>query len=105
MLGFLIDNIFDEIGGYFFQLIMGIFIEINWDPLLDDLFVHFYQAEFMHNTITDTTEVITINLQVVLLINDPNFTTWIPFIYTEEFELQETSETTSVTSLLDIYIH
>jgi len=51
MLGFLIDNIFDEIGGHFFQLIMGIFMEINCDPLLADLFVHSYLAECMQKTL------------------------------------------------------
>lgn len=53
MLEFLIDNIMDEFGGHTFQLIMGILIETNCDPLLADLFVHSYQAEDMQKIITD----------------------------------------------------
>ena len=55
MLEFLIDNIMDEFGGHTFQLIMGILIETNCDPLLADLFVHSYQAEDMQKIITDKT--------------------------------------------------
>jgi hypothetical protein len=40
MLEFLIDNIMDEFGGHTFQLIMGILIETNCDPLLADLLIY-----------------------------------------------------------------
>jgi hypothetical protein len=42
--------------------------------------------------------------EVVLWINNPDFGNWIPFIYSKEIEIKETTETTSSASFRDIYL-
>ena len=46
MLDFLIDNIFDLFGGRVFQQTIDIPIGTNCAPLLVDLFLHAYEADF-----------------------------------------------------------
>ena len=47
MLDFLIDNIFVEFGGFIFQQTVGIPMGTNCAPLLADLFLYSYEAEFI----------------------------------------------------------
>jgi len=47
MLEFLIDNIFVEFGGELFQQTVGIPMGTNCAPLLADLFLYSYEAEFI----------------------------------------------------------
>ena len=47
MLDFLIDNIFVEFGGLVFQQTIGIPMGTNCAPLLADLFLYSYEAEFI----------------------------------------------------------
>jgi len=47
MINFLIDNIFIKFGGRIFQQTVDIPMGTNCEPLLADLFVHSYQAEFV----------------------------------------------------------
>ena len=49
MLEFLIDNIFVECGGQIFQQTIGIPMGTNCAPLLADLFLYSYEAEFIQN--------------------------------------------------------
>ena len=49
MLEFLIVNIFVEIGGHIFQHCIGIPIATDCTPLLADLFLYSYEAEFMQS--------------------------------------------------------
>ena len=51
MLNFLIDNIFVEFGGCVFQQTVGIPMGTNCAPLLADLFLYFYEAEFIKNIV------------------------------------------------------
>ena len=51
MLDFLIDNIFVEYGGVIFQRIIGIPMGTNCAPLLPDLFLYSYEAEFIQTPI------------------------------------------------------
>ena len=48
MLGYLMDNIFVEFGGRTFQHTIGIPMGTNCAPLLADLFLYSYEAEFVH---------------------------------------------------------
>ena len=48
MLDFLIDNIFVEFGGRIFQQTIGIPMGTNCAPLLADLFLYSYEAEFIN---------------------------------------------------------
>ena len=47
MLNFLTDNIFVQFGGIIFQQIIGIPMGTNCTPLLADLFLYSYKAEFI----------------------------------------------------------
>ena len=47
MLEFLIDNIFVQCGGRVFQQTIGIPMETNRAPLLADLILHSYEADFI----------------------------------------------------------
>ena len=47
MLDFLIDNIFVTFGGRVFQQTVGIPMGTNCAPLLADLFLYYYEAEFI----------------------------------------------------------
>jgi hypothetical protein len=47
MLEFLIDNIFAVVGGQVFQQSVGIPMGVNCAPLLADLFLYSYDAEFI----------------------------------------------------------
>ena len=51
MLDFLIDNIFVECGGVIFQQVIGIPMGTNCAPLLADLFLYSYEAEFIQTLI------------------------------------------------------
>ena len=51
MLEFLIDNIFIECGGVIFQQVIGIPMGTNCAPLLADLFLYSYEAEFIQTLI------------------------------------------------------
>ena len=51
MLEFLIDNIFVECGGVIFQQVIGIPMGTNCAPLLADLFLYSYEADFIQTLI------------------------------------------------------
>ena len=48
ILKFLVDNIFVVFGGKVFQQIVGIPMGTNRAPLLADIFLYSYEAEFIH---------------------------------------------------------
>ena len=48
MLEFLIDNIFAMLCGRLFQLKVGTPMGTNYAPLLSDLFLYSYEADFIH---------------------------------------------------------
>ena len=51
MLDFLIDNIFVTFGGRVFQQTIGIAMGTNCAPLLADLFLYYYEADFIRELI------------------------------------------------------
>ena len=51
MIEFLVDNIFVECGGVIFQQVIGIPMGTNCAPLLADLFLYSYEAEFIQTLI------------------------------------------------------
>ena len=52
MLGFLVDNIFVVIVGKVFQQIVGIPMGTNCAPLLADIFLYSYEAEFIQSLLS-----------------------------------------------------
>ena len=53
MLGFLVDNIYVVFGDQVFQQTVGIPMGTNCAPLLADLFLHSYEAEFVQKLLRD----------------------------------------------------
>ena len=49
MLDFLIDNIYVEFGGEIYQQVVGIPMGTNCAPLLTDLFLYTYEANFIQS--------------------------------------------------------
>ena len=52
MLGFFVDNIYVIFGDQVFQQTVGIPMGTNCAPLLADLFLYSYEAEFYSETVT-----------------------------------------------------
>ena len=95
MLEFLIDNIFVEFEGRLFQQIVGIPMRTNYAPLLADLFLFSYESEFLETLVKNKKikEARSFNftfryIDNVLSINNPNFSDWVPLIYSPELEQQ-----------------
>jgi hypothetical protein len=55
MLEFLIDNIYVVVGGQVFQQSVGIPMGTNCAPLLVDLFLYSYEAEFIQKLLHEIT--------------------------------------------------
>jgi hypothetical protein len=53
MLGFLADNIYVVFGDQVFQQSVGIPMDTNCVPLLADLFLYSYEAEFVQKLLRD----------------------------------------------------
>ena len=51
MIEFLIDNICVQFGGCLFRQVIGIPMETNCAPLLEDVFLYSYENEFLDNII------------------------------------------------------
>ena len=64
MLEFLVDNIFVVFGGKVFQQIVGIPMGTNCAPLLADIFLYSYEAEFIQSLLSTGKEKISISVQL-----------------------------------------
>ena len=80
MLEFLVDNIFVVFGGKVFQQIVGIPMGTNCAPLLADIFLYSYEAEFIQSFLSTGKKKLASQLNFtyryidyVLSINNPDF--------------------------------
>ena len=83
----------------------------NCAPLLADLFLYSYEAEFIQNLIKQKKVSVasTFNLTFryiddVISINNSRFSNYLSMIHPPELEIKETTETASSASYLDIYL-
>ena len=112
MLDFLIDNIFVEFGGLIFQQTVGIPMGTNCAPLLADLFLHSYEAEFIQNLLKDKKKkhlAKSFNftfryIDDVLSLNNPHFSENLHLIYPSELEIKDTTESRRSASYLDLLL-
>ena len=88
MLEFLIDNIFVMFGGQVFQQTIGIPMGTNCAPLLADLFLYSYEADFIQNLLKSGKKTIAKNFNFtyryiddVLSLNTPKFSDYLGVIY------------------------
>ena len=109
MLEFLIDNIFVECGGVISQQVIGIPMRTNCAPLLADLFLYSYKAEFIQNLIKSGKRHLAKSFRFsymyiddVLSINNPKFVDYIDYIYPVELEIKDTTDADHQASDLDL---
>ena len=109
MIEFLVDNIFVECGGVIFQQVIGIPMGTNCAPLLADLFLYSYEAEFIQTLIKSGKQHLAKSFHYtyryiddVLSINNPNFGNYIVDIYPAELEIKDTTDADHRASYLDL---
>ena len=106
---FMIDNIFVECGGVIFQQVIGIHMGTNCAPLLADLLLYSYEAEFIQTVIGSGKRHLAKSFNFtyryiddVLSINNPKFGDYIDFIYPVELEIKDTTDADHHASYLDL---
>ena len=112
MLEYLIDNIFVEFGGRIFQQTIGIPMGTNCAPLLADLFLYSYEAEFVQSILQAGKKHLAQQFNFtyryiddVLSLKNTKFAEYLEFIYPRELEIKETTETSASSSYLDCYLY
>ena len=99
MVNFLVHNIFAEFGGYIYQQIVGIPMGTNCAPLLADLFLYSYEADFVQHLQKSKSrkQRKSFNLTFryiddVLSLSNPKFGDYINVIYPQELQIQDTTD-------------
>ena len=111
MMEYLIDNIYIKVGNKVFRQQLGIPMGTDCAPLLENLFLFYYEYEYMKNLVKD-------NLQAtmkfngtmrciddLLTLNNSSFASKIPDTYPPELDLKKTTESPTTVYYLDIYTH
>ena len=110
MLQFLIDNIFVQFGGRMFQQTVGIPMGTNCAPLLADLFLYSFEAEFLDGLKKKDKHLArSFNLSFryiddVLSLNNARFGDYLHLIYPKELEIKDTTDTPTSASYLDLHL-
>jgi hypothetical protein len=100
MLGFLVDNICVVFGDQVFRQSVGIPMGFICAPLLVDLFLYSYEAEFVQKLLRDNNKKLAmcfnhtfwyIYIDDVLSINIHNFHNYVHVIYPDELEIKDTT--------------
>ena len=113
MLGFLVDNIFVVFAGKVFQQMLGIPMGTDCAPLLADIFLYSYEAEFIQPLLDISTGrkllVSWFNftyqyIDNVLSINNPEFENFLGQMYPDELEIKDTTESNTSASYLDLLL-
>jgi hypothetical protein len=111
MLDFLIDNIFVMFGGCVFQQIVGIPMATNCAPLLADLFLYSYEADFIQGLLTKNEKKLARSFSFtfryiddVLSLNNSRFGDVFHRIYPIELEINYTIDTDRSASYLDLHL-
>jgi hypothetical protein len=109
MLNFLVDNIYVVFGDQVSQQSVGIPMDTNCAPLLADLFLHSYEAEFVQKLLRDNNKKLDVSfnhtfryIDDVLPINKQNFHNYVHLIYPDELEIKDTTESDKSDSYLDM---
>ena len=95
MLKFLVDNIFVVSGSKVFQQIVGILMGTNSAPLLADIFLYSYEADFIQSLLSTGKKKLASQFHFtysyiddVLSINNPNFDNYLGQMYPAELEIK-----------------
>ena len=111
MLKFLVDNIFVVFAGKVFQQIIGIPIGTNCAPLLADIFLYSYEAEFIQSLLSTGRKRLVSQFNFtytyiddVLSINNPDFENYLGQMYPPELDIKDTAESNTSASYLDLLL-
>ena len=111
MLEFLVDNIFVVFGGKVFQQIVGIPMGTNCAPLLADIFLYSYEAEFIQSLLSNGKKKLASQFNFtyryiddILSINNPDFENYLGQMYPAELEIKDTTESNTSASYLDLLL-
>ena len=111
MLEFLIDNICVMLGGPVFQQTVGIPMGTNCDPLLVDLFLYSYEADFIQGLLVKNEKKLArfFNLTFsytddVLSLNNSRLGDFVDRIYPIELAKKDTTDTDRSASYLDLHL-
>ena len=98
-------------GGVIFQQVIGIPMGTNCAPLLADLFLYSYEAEFIQTLIKSGKRHLAKSfcftfryIDDVLSINNPTFGDYINIIYPVELEIKDTTDADHHASYLDLLL-
>ena len=111
MLEFLVDNIFVVFGGKVFQQIVGIPMGTNCAPLLADIFLYSYEADFIHSLLSTGKKKLASQFNFtyryiddVLSNNNPDFENYLGQMYPAELEIKNQTESNTSASYLDLLL-
>ena len=111
MLEFLKDNIFVVFAGKVFRQIVGIPMGTNCAPLLADIFLYSYEAEFIQSLLSTGRKQLASRFNFtyryiddVLSINRPEFENNLGKMYPVELEIKDTAESNTPASYLDLLL-
>ena len=111
MLEFLIDNIFVVFGGRVFQQTVGIPMGTNCAPLLADLFLYSYEADFIQGLLKKNEKSLARSFNFtfryiddVLSLNNSKFSEFVDRIYPNELDIKDTTDTAKSASYLDLHL-
>ena len=111
MIEFLVDNIFVIFGGKVFQQIVGIPMGTNCAPLLADIFLYSYEADFIQSLLSTWKKKLASQFNFtyryiddVLSINNPDFENYLGQMYHAELEIKNTTERNTSASYLDLLL-
>ena len=111
MLEFFIDNIFVTFGGRVFQQTVDIPTGTNCAPLLADLFLYSYEANFIHGLLKKNEKKLARSFNFmfryiddVLSLNNSRFGDFVDGIYLIELEIKDTTDTDRSASYLDLHL-
>jgi hypothetical protein len=99
---FLIDNIFAIFGGRDFQQTVGILMGTNCAPLIADLFLYSYEADFIQGLLMKLSRSFNLTFRYiddVLSLNNSRFCDFVDRIYLIEVEIKDTIDTASYLDL------
>jgi hypothetical protein len=112
MHGFFVDNAYVVFGDQVFQHSVGLPMGTNCAPLLTDLFLYSYKAEFVQKLLQDNNKKLAVSfnhtfryIDDVLSINNHNFHNYVHLIYLTELEINDTTESDKPASYLDILLN
>jgi hypothetical protein len=111
MLEFLIDNIFAMFGGRVFQQTVGIHMGTNCAPLLTDLFLYSYEADFIQGLLKKNEKKLARSfnstfsyIDDVLSLYNSRFGDFVDSIYPIELEIKNTTDTDRSASYIDLHL-